>query len=83
MARGTDQRIELELAVFSLTQPEAVPVALPAAVPARPVVTAASPAPFAAVPQQVPPVQMASAPCRLWQPSRFRLPWNSRRSAHP
>ena len=62
MARGTDQRIELELAVFSLTQPEAVPVALPAAAPARPVVTAASPAPFAAVPQQVPPVQMASAP---------------------
>lgn len=62
MARGTDQRIELELAVFSLTQPEAVPVALPAAVPARPVVTAASPAPFAAAPQQVPPVQMASAP---------------------
>ena len=60
MARGTDQRIEL--AVFSLTQPEAVPVALPAAVPARPVVTAASPAPFAAAPQQVPPVQMASAP---------------------
>ncbi|WP_270760929.1 DNA polymerase III subunit gamma/tau [Gemmiger qucibialis] len=50
MARGTDQRIELELAVFSLTQPEAVPVALPAAVPARPVVTAASPAPFAAAP---------------------------------
>ena len=62
MARGTDQRIELELAVFSLTQPEAVPVALPAAVPARPVVTAASPVPFAAAPQQVPPVQMASAP---------------------
>lgn len=62
MARGTDQRIELELAVFSLTQPEAVPVALPAAVPARPVVTAASPAPFAAAPQQVPPVQMASGP---------------------
>ena len=62
MARGTDQRIELELAVFSLTQPEAVPVALPAAVPARPVATAASPAPFAAAPQQVPPVQMASAP---------------------
>ena len=55
MARGTDQRIELELAVFSLTQPEAVPVALPAAVPARPVVTAASPAPFAAAPQPVPP----------------------------
>ena len=62
MARGTDQRIELELAVFSLTQPEAVPVALPAAVPARPVVTVASPAPFAAAPQQVPPVQITSAP---------------------
>ena len=62
MSRGTDQRIELELAVFSLTQPEAVPVVLPAAVPARPVVTAASPAPFAAAPQQVLPVQMASAP---------------------
>lgn len=62
MARGTDQRIELELAVFSLTQPEAVPVALPAAVPARPVVTAASPAPFAAAPQQVPPVQNTPGP---------------------
>ena len=62
MARGTDQRIELELAVFSLTQPEAVPVALPAAVPARPVVAAASPAPFAAAPQQVPPVQNTPGP---------------------
>ena len=56
MARGTDQRIELELAVFSLTQPEAVPVALPAAVPARPVGTAASPAPVPpAAAQPVPP----------------------------
>ena len=62
MARGTDQRIELELAVFSLTQPEAVPVTLPAAAPARPVVTAASPAPFAAAPQPVPPVQNAPGP---------------------
>ena len=62
MARGTDQRIELELAVFSLTQPEAVPVALPAAVPARPVVAAASPAPFAAAPQPVPPVQNTPGP---------------------
>ena len=62
MARGTDQRIELELAVFSLTQPEAAPVTLPAAAPARPVVTAASPAPFAAAPQPVPPVQTAPAP---------------------
>lgn len=62
MARGTDQRIELELAVFSLTQPEAAPVTLPAAAPARPVVTAASPAPFATAPQPVPPVQTAPAP---------------------
>ena len=62
MARGTDQRIELELAVFSLTQPEAAPVTLPAAAPARPVVTAASPAPFAAASQPVPPVQTAPAP---------------------
>ena len=55
MARGTDQRIELELAVFSLTQPEPVTVqqAAPAAAPA-------APQPFAAVqPAQtytVPPV---------------------------
>ena len=61
MARGTDQRIELELAVFSLTQPEAVPVALPAAVPARPVVTAASPAP-------VPPVAAQPVPPTVEQP---------------
>ena len=83
MARGTDQRIELELAVFSLTQPEAVPVALPAAVPARPVVTAASPAPLPPPRSRCPRCKWHRPPCRLWQPSRFRLPWNSRRSAHP
>lgn len=43
MARGTDQRIELELAVFSLTQPETVVVQQTAA-PAAP----AAPQPFAA-----------------------------------
>lgn len=56
MARGTDQRIELELAVFSLTQPEAVTVQQVAAAPAA----TASPQPFAAAqPAQtytVPPV---------------------------
>lgn len=75
MARGTDQRIELELAVFSLTQPETVAVQQVAA-PAVP----AAPQPFAAaqpaqtytvppvvqtVPQQnypVPPVVQQSAP---------------------
>lgn len=75
MARGTDQRIELELAVFSLTQPETVEVRQ-AAAPAAP----AAPQPFAAAqpaqaytvppvvqtaPQQnypVPPVVQQSAP---------------------
>ena len=75
MARGTDQRIELELAVFSLTQPETVAVQQVAA-PAVP----AAPQPFAAaqpaqtytvppvvqtVPQQnypVPPVVQQSVP---------------------
>lgn len=62
MARGTDQRIELELAVFSLTQPAAAApaaVVLPAAAPVRPVATAAAPAPFAVSPTIVPPVQAA------------------------
>ena len=56
MARGNDQRIELELAVFSLTQ---VPVTVPAAVSVTGTVTppatagfatASGPAPFAAAP---------------------------------
>ena len=67
MARGTDQRIELELAVFSLTQPEAAPAtvvqaAAPAAQP-----FAAAPTPFVATaaapgPVTIPPVQDAGAP---------------------
>ena len=67
MARGTDQRIELELAVFSLTQPEAAPAtvvqaAAPAAQP-----FAATPTPFVATaaapgPVTIPPVQDAGAP---------------------
>ena len=67
MARGTDQRIELELAVFSLTQPEAAPAtvvqaAAPAAQP-----FAAAPTPFAATaaapgPVTIPPVQEAGTP---------------------
>ncbi len=48
MARGTDQRIELELAVFSLTQPQAAVSASPAAAP-QPIQPAA-PQPFAAAP---------------------------------
>ena len=67
MARGTDQRIELELAVFSLTQPEAtsatvVQAAAPAAQP-----FAAAPTPFVATaaapgPVTIPPVQEAGTP---------------------
>ena len=67
MARGTDQRIELELAVFSLTQPEAAPAtvvqaAAPAAQP-----FAAGPTPFVATaaapgPVTIPPVQEAGTP---------------------
>ena len=67
MARGTDPRIELELAVFSLTQPEAAPAtvvqaAAPAAQP-----FAAAPTPFAATaaapgPVTIPPVQEAGTP---------------------
>ncbi len=58
MARGTDQRIELELAVFSLTQPEAVPQPAPAAAPAAPAAQ-----PFAAATQTAapPPVQAPPA----------------------
>ena len=60
MSRGTDQRIELELAVFSLTQPQTV-MAQPTPVQASaPQVTA--PKPFAAAPTafvSAPPVQTA------------------------
>lgn len=64
MSRGTDQRIELELAVFSLIQPQTAAVVQAAPVqPAQP----AAPQPFAAAPAaftSAPPVQNAkpSAP---------------------
>ena len=65
MARGSDQRIELELAVFSLTQPQTATVVQTAPVqPAQP----AAPQPFAAAAPaaftSAPPVQSAktSAP---------------------
>ena len=76
MARGTDPRIELELAVFSLTQPEAAPAtvvqaAAPAAQP-----FAAGPTPFAATaaapgPVTIPPVQEAGAPPVAGEPPVF------------
>ena len=57
MSRGTDQRIELELAVFSLTQPQAAPVQAAATVqvvqPTAPQPFAATPAAFSAAPPVV------------------------------
>lgn len=59
MGRGTDQRIELELAIFSLTQPEVHPVAVAAG--SAPVQAApAQPAPFASAP--IPAQPAAQAP---------------------
>ena len=61
MSRGTDQRIELELAVFSLTQAEAaaqVVIQQAAPVPAAPQAFASAPRAFTAAP---PPVQAAPA----------------------
>ena len=52
MGRGTDQRIELELAVFALTQPQAAALAA-AAQPQQ--VRPAAPQPFAAAPAASPP----------------------------
>lgn len=62
MSRGTDQRIELELAIFSLTQPEtaAAPVIIQQPAPAAP----AAPQAFASAPRAytaAPPVQAAPA----------------------
>ena len=66
MGRGTDQRIELELAVFSLTQPQIAVSASPAAAPqpaqpAAPQPFAAAPAPQA-VPAAPPPTQAVVPP---------------------
>lgn len=70
MSRGTDQRIELELAVFSLTQPMAA-VAVQAPVTAQPV-AAAAPQPFTSAPvaaqTAVPPVQQPAAPAAVVPP---------------
>ena len=60
MSRGTDQRIELELAVFALTQPAAVAVQAPVVTPAAPQPFAAAPVP-AAVRPVAPPVQQPQA----------------------
>ena len=57
MSRGTDPRIELELALFAISQPAAQPVSAPVqAAPQQ----ARQPAPFAAAP---------AAPNSAWQPA--------------
>ena len=71
MGRGTDQRIELELAIFSLTQPEIRPVAV-AAAPAMAQNNPAQPAPFASAPvspQPIPAPAPAFPPAAVEQPA--------------
>ena len=87
MGRGADQRIELELAIFSLTQPAAQPAvqvvqqAAPAA-QGQPAPFASGPAPFAAQPVQ-PAVPSPAAPAvppagqpvsRRWRSRKKKLP---------
>lgn len=91
MGRGADQRIELELAIFSLTQPAAQPAvqvvqqAAPAA-PGQPAPFASGPAPFAAQPVQpavpspaapaVPPAGQPGQP-PVAQPEEDPVPWQA------
>lgn len=89
MARGSDQRIELELALFSLTEPAqtqqapAVQTAAPAAQTARQAVPAASqPArqetavrPFASAPVSPAPAASAPATAPAAQSIEDRPPW--------
>ena len=91
MGRGADQRIELELAIFSLTQPAAQPAvqvvqqAAPAA-QGQPAPFASGPAPFAAQPVQpavpspaAPAVPPAGQPVQppVAQPEEETAPWQA------
>lgn len=91
MGRGADQRIELELAIFSLTQPAAQPAvqvvqqAAPAA-QGQPAPFASGPAPFAAQPVQpavpspaAPAVPPAGQPVQppVAQPEEDPVPWQA------
>ncbi len=91
MGRGADQRIELELAIFSLTQPAAQPAvqvvqqAAPAA-QGQPAPFASGPAPFAAQPVQpavpspaAPAVPPAGQPVQppVAQPEEEAAPWQA------
>ena len=91
MGRGADQRIELELAIFSLTQPAAQPavqVVQQAASTAhgQPATFASGPAPFAAQPVQpavpspaAPAVPPAGQPVQppVAQPEEDPVPWQA------
>ena len=91
IGRGADQRIELELAIFSLTQPAAQPAvqvvqqAAPAA-QGQPAPFASGPAPFAAQPVQpavpspaAPAVPPAGQPVQppVAQPEEEAAPWQA------
>ena len=91
MGRGADQRIELELAIFSLTQPAAQPAVqvvqqAASAAQGQPAPFASGPAPFAAqpvqpaVPSPAPPaVQPAGQPVQppVAQPEEDPVPWQA------
>ena len=83
MGRGADQRIELELAIFSLTQPAAQPVVqvvqqAPPAVPGQPAPFASGPAPFAAQPvQQAAPAAVQEPQPPVAQPEEEPAHWQA------
>ena len=91
MGRGADQRIELELAIFSLTQPAAQPAVqvvqqAASAAQGQPAPFASGPAPFAAQPVQpaasspaapaVPPAGQPGQP-PVAQPEEEAAPWQA------
>ena len=88
MGRGADQRIELELAIFSLTQPAAQPAVqvVQQSAQGQPAPFASGPAPFAAQPVQpavpspaAPAVPPAGQPGQLpvAQPEEDPVPWQA------
>ena len=91
MGRGADQRIELELAIFSLTQPAAQPAVqvvqqAASAAQGQPAPFASGPAPFAAQPVQpavpspaAPAVPPAGQPVQppVAQPEEDPVPWQA------
>ena len=88
MGRGADQRIELELAIFSLTQPAAQPAVqvVQQSAQGQPAPFASGPAPFAAQPVQpavpspaAPAVPPAGQPVQppVAQPEEEAAPWQA------